>query len=222
MNAPQLEVVSQRYLDREMSPSEEAALLAELSDDARSELLATRMALNALESLPRMPAPADLSHKVMAALPPKSKSLFTRLREWLENRPLLGWEFGGAAVAASLLFFVFSPLSMAPLPGGLAQAPAFIPVSHAPASGRSAVQLSLYSPQAHSVSLIGDFNGWGSKEEIKLAPSGKGMWTVTLPLPAGRYQYAFLVDGQRWVTDPQAEQHVNDDFGRRNAVVTII
>ena len=92
--------------------------------------------------------------------------------------------------------------------------------SHPPRS--NALQFSLYAPQARSVALIGDFNGWGSTDGVKLAPSANGMWSVTVPLPAGRYQYAFLVDGQRWVTDPRAEQHVNDGFGRQNAVITII
>ena len=222
MKESQFDEAWQRYLDRETSQSEETALLARLSGAERSELLDTRTALEALECLPRISAPVDLAAKVMAAVKPKRQSVFTRLRRWLESRPMLGWEFGGAALAASVLFVMLAPLSLAPPVGG-SQHDAFSPLklaSHTP--GSNALKFSLYAPQARSVALIGDFNGWGSTDGVKLAPSADGMWSVAVPLPAGRYQYAFLVDGQRWVTDPRAEQHVSDDFGRQNAVITII
>ncbi len=223
MNTPQSDLVLQHYLDQDMSPSEEAALLARLSDSERLELVDTRKALDALERMPRMPAPANLAHNVMEALKPKRQSIFARLRLWLERRPMLGWEFGGAALAASVLFVALAPLSLTPSAGGLAQAPSVLtPASQASGAGGNGLKFSLYSPQAQSVMLIGDFNGWGSTAEVKLAPSGNGTWSVTVPLPAGRYQYAFLIDGQRWVTDPRAEQRVNDDFGRQSAVAIVI
>ena len=65
MITPQLEAW-QCYVDHEMSPSEEAALLARLSVSERSELLAARLALDALGRTPRMPAPADFACNVMA------------------------------------------------------------------------------------------------------------------------------------------------------------
>lgn len=222
MKTVQFDEASQRYLDREASPSEETAFLARLSEAERLELLATRTALGALERLPRISAPADLAARVMAAVKPKRQSVFTRLRGWLESRPMLGWEFGGAALAASVLFVTLPPQFITLSADGSpheASSPLKL-ASHAPRS--NALQFSLYAPQARSVALIGDFNGWGSTDGVKLAPSANGMWSVTVPLPAGRYQYAFLVDGQRWVTDPRAEQHVNDGFGRQNAVITII
>ena len=37
-----------------------------------------------------------------------------------------------------------------------------------------------------------------------------------LALPAGQHQYAFVVDGARWVVDPGAPA-VDDGFGRRNS-----
>jgi hypothetical protein len=48
-----------------------------------------------------------------------------------------------------------------------------------------------------------------------------GVWTVELPLAAGRYSYAFLVDGHRWTPDPAAPRAVGDDFGRPSSVVTV-
>lgn len=217
MNSAQFDEAWRRYLDRDMIQSEEAAFLVRLSEAERAELFATTTALGALERLPRISAPDDLAGKVMAAVKPKKQNILSGLRHWLEHRPLLGWEFAGGALAASVLFIGLAPLSMAPSPGN--SSPPLVPVLHA---GGGSFQAILYAPQAHKVELIGDFNGWGSQAEVKLVPSGKGTWSAIVPLPAGRYQYAFLVDGQRWVSDPRAEQHVNDDFGRQNAVITIL
>lgn len=225
MNVWQYDAAWQRYLDREMNPSEEAAFLARLDEAEHAELQATGAALSALERLPRVAAPAGLADRVMAEIGPPRQSALARLRAWMERRPLLGWEFAGAALAASVLFVVLAPLSRPPAGDALPQtalSASFTRAAHAPAGESNALRFSLYAPQAASVALVGDFNGWGSMAELSLKPAGKGMWSVDIPLPSGRYQYAFLVDGQRWVTDPRAEQHVSDDFGRQNAVVTIL
>jgi hypothetical protein len=31
----------------------------------------------------------------------------------------------------------------------------------------------------------------------------------------------FVVDGEKWITDPQADRYVDDGFGMRNAVLSI-
>ena len=272
MNASQFDEAWQRYLDQEMSHAEEAAFLARMDETERSALLSDRMALQALERLPRIAAPADLAKNIMAAIKPnpmdetersellasspalqalerlpriaapadmaknimaaikpKRQSAFARLRGWLAYRPMLGWEFAGAAMVASVLFVTLAPLSVGTSSGGLPQAPSPLTqaslttgATHTSGPVGNSLQFSLYAPEAKTVALIGDFNGWGSAAEIKLTPTGNGMWGATVPLPAGRYQYAFLVNDERWVTDPHAEQRVNDDFGRQNAVLTII
>lgn len=223
MNTPLFDEAEQRYLDREMNPAEEADFLARLSEAERAKLLATRSALESLEHLPRVPVPTNLARNVMAAVIPKRQGAWARVRLWLEQRPMLGWEFGGAAMAASALIVLLVPLSMTPPVENSAHVSSSLKLaSHSPAVESNALQFSLYAPQAQNVALIGDFNGWGSMGEVKLVPVGKGIWRVNVALPAGRYQYAFLVNGQHWVTDPRAQQHVKDDFGRQNAVITKI
>lgn len=225
MNALQYDTAWQRYLDREMDPSEEAAFLAHLDEAERVELHAIGAALSALERLPRVAAPAGLADRVMAEIRPPRQSALARLRAWMERRPLLGWEFAGAALATSALFVVLAPLSLPPAGDALPQttlSSSLIRAAHAPSGDSNVLRFSLYAPQAGSVALVGDFNGWGSTSEVSLKPAGNGIWSVVIPLPSGRHQYAFLVDGQRWVTDPRAEQHVSDDFGRQNAIVTIL
>jgi 1,4-alpha-glucan branching enzyme len=46
------------------------------------------------------------------------------------------------------------------------------------------------------------------------------LWTVTVPLTPGRYRYAFLVNGSRWLADPAAPR-AQDDFDTPSSVVTV-
>ncbi|OLB51907.1 MAG: hypothetical protein AUI08_01980 [Gemmatimonadetes bacterium 13_2_20CM_2_65_7] len=78
----------------------------------------------------------------------------------------------------------------------------------------------LVAPGAQHVSLAGTFNHWDPRA-TPLVRSGAGdLWTATLSLPPGQHQYAFVVDGTRWVPDPTAPA-VDDGFGRRNSVLTL-
>lgn len=55
-----------------------------------------------------------------------------------------------------------------------------------------------------------------------MAPAGGGgRWLRDLFLPPGRYEYCFVVDGTRWVTDPRANESVPNPFGGSNSVVRI-
>jgi 1,4-alpha-glucan branching enzyme len=90
----------------------------------------------------------------------------------------------------------------------------------APVSQVQTVQFVFRAPSAHRVALVGDFNDWDS-EATPLRPAAGGLWTVTVPLTAGRYTYTFVVDGERWMADPAAPPAPPDDFGRPGSVVTI-
>ena len=82
------------------------------------------------------------------------------------------------------------------------------------------VQFVFRAPSAQRVALVGDFNDWDS-DATPLRPAAGGLWTVTVPLAAGRYTYTFVVDGERWMADPAAPPAPPDDFGRPGSVVTI-
>jgi Glycogen recognition site of AMP-activated protein kinase len=72
--------------------------------------------------------------------------------------------------------------------------------------------------QAKSVSLVGDFNRWGT-EPTPLV-SANGVWTASIPLQNGRHEYAFIVDGARWVPDPLAPSS-SDEFDTKSSIVTV-
>jgi hypothetical protein len=74
--------------------------------------------------------------------------------------------------------------------------------------------------QAKTVSLVGDFNAWGA-QPVSLAPTGSnGTWSASVPLPSGRHEYAFIVDGQRWVADPFAPTS-SDEFNTNSSIITV-
>lgn len=88
-------------------------------------------------------------------------------------------------------------------------------------AGATPVQFVLVAPGAASVTLVGDFNGWdAAATPLRVVASG-GVWTVEVRLPPGRHQYAFIVDGSRWMPDPAAPRAVADDFGTPSSVVTV-
>jgi len=78
----------------------------------------------------------------------------------------------------------------------------------------------LYAPTARRVAVAGTFNQWDQNASPLARVGAGGVWTITLALPQGHHQYAFVVDGARWVPDPAAPG-VDDGFGRRNSMVAV-
>ena len=75
--------------------------------------------------------------------------------------------------------------------------------------------------QVQSIAVVGDFNDWDPDRNPLTDVNHDGLWTTTLKLEPGRYEYMFIIDGQKWVPDPSAYQYVNDGFGNKNAVLEI-
>jgi Glycogen recognition site of AMP-activated protein kinase len=81
------------------------------------------------------------------------------------------------------------------------------------------VQFRLQTSEATDVRLAGSFTHW--QPQYQLHETAPGLWTVTLPLAPGVHDYAFIIDGQRWVTDPYAAA-VQDGFGGSNSRITLV
>lgn len=77
----------------------------------------------------------------------------------------------------------------------------------------------LKAPGAERVSVVGTFNGWDPEAHRLQGPDPEGVWSLGLLLPPGRYRYMFVVNGDRWVTDPEAQAYEEDGFGGRNALL---
>jgi hypothetical protein len=83
-----------------------------------------------------------------------------------------------------------------------------------------AVTFLLVDPGAHEVSVVGAFNDW-TPDRTRLVKSSGNVWTVVVPLKPGSYNYAFVIDGQKWVPDPDAPRATEEDFGRPSSMLYV-
>ncbi len=88
-------------------------------------------------------------------------------------------------------------------------------------TSRVTFHFELHAPGANRVELLGTFNEWRSGDIVLNGPDASGHWTAEVALPEGRHEYVFLVDGKRWVADPNAATHRPDGFGRVNTVIKV-
>jgi hypothetical protein len=89
-------------------------------------------------------------------------------------------------------------------------------------SGTVTVSFALQAPQASTVSLAGDFNGW-SGEGYQLRRVGKsGTWEIKVPLKRGKaYVYNFVIDGKIWIADPSVPAKIDDGFGGSGSLLRL-
>lgn len=78
------------------------------------------------------------------------------------------------------------------------------------------------APGANVVYLVGDFNNW-SETSTPLKKSKDGMWTAVLSLACGReYYFRYLIDGQRWENDWNADKYVKSPYSDAENSVVIV
>lgn len=197
-----------RLLDGELS-------LAELPPDLRAE---GEEALRLVGALDRTPVTLSsaLTERVMARVRQRSAAPVRRAWRWLVTprelqlrvRP---WAAGLALAAAAVLAFLVTRPQPAPS-GTVATQDVTTNVIF--------VRFVLHAPGAKRVTVAGTFNQWDQNASPLIPAGTDGVWTTTLALPVGQHQYAFVVDGRRWVADPAAPA-IDDGFGRRNSVVAV-
>ncbi|MHC4488102.1 MAG: AAA family ATPase [Planctomycetota bacterium] len=81
------------------------------------------------------------------------------------------------------------------------------------------VFVTLY-PRATNVQIAGDFNNWQPEQTPMQKVGESGVWQKEMNLPAGRYRYRLVVDGQ-WQQDPYNELTELNPFGGFNSVLEI-
>jgi hypothetical protein len=83
------------------------------------------------------------------------------------------------------------------------------------------VTFSLHDHTASSVQVLGSWDNWRSPG-ITATSIEPGYWrTLPVHLSAGRYSYRFLLDGQRWLDDPNNPRKAPDGFGNLNSAVVV-
>lgn len=152
------------------------------------------------------PPPEDLVERVMSSLPERPGRARHRLarRWWPDSGAWLAPALAGAAVAVVVMGAVMLRWPTAPA-----------------AVAQTGVTFVVHAPAAEQVELVGSFNDWQSGRIELIGPDATGRWSVTVPLPEGRHEYMFLVDGRRWIADPHAAFFRDDGFGNLNGVIDV-
>jgi hypothetical protein len=211
-----------------MNPQVQKALDGDASVRAltpleRAELAAIESQIDAvLGAVPVEPLP-DLAPAVLErirressrarapiAAPVPSATPSRRVVDWLwrPHSVSITWRPAYALAAAAVVMAVFGAESLRPGPAAIARAPQQV-----------FTQFVLSAPAAKRVAVAGDFSGW--KPVHVMMRSEAGVWTVVVPLDPGVHDYAFVVDGERWVPDPKAPT-VNDGFGGVNSRLAVM
>lgn len=82
------------------------------------------------------------------------------------------------------------------------------------------VTFRFWHPRSASVALVGDFNSWDISAHPMSYDAEGDVWTLTLELEPGRYEYKFFVDGRTWWNDPDAPSMPNP-WGSENSYVDV-
>ena len=198
------------YLDGQLSPEDRAtiAALREQGPDF-DRLLADYRADEALLQSLRVDPGVDLTRSIMSQIQPRP-SRFAGGARYL-------------ALAACLLLAAsasyrwqqqdteMSPLQLPELAQSAVTPPA--------QTSGTPVTFQLAEDEAGRVELIGTFNDWGQRPIVMSRDNDR--FSVTVQLPPGEHEYQFLIDGQRFLMDPNAIRSRVDGFGQRNSVVVV-
>jgi hypothetical protein len=204
--------------DRIMRALDDELPIDSLTPTEREELQRYRAIIGvALEPVRRLPAidvaPAVLRH--VAPRPNVVHRAMAAAARWLWSPRALtlrpAYALAGALAVVALAFTAGRrPTGSESTGSGMAGA-------GAPA--RVLVQFRLGDAEAHSVALVGDFNGW--HPEQRLHQVEPGVWSVNVALEPGVYRYVFVIDGKAWRLDPLAPR-VTDGFGGASSRLSVL
>lgn len=198
-----------------------------------SEIERDPVVRRAIDELQRMPAAdADAIRRVVtaaaAARVAPSDDEVAAVHTRTRRVPI--WAIGGIAAAAAFVGYVVSGAHRAntettviaanqpaatTLPSDIqpvANTGDALPVPH---------QFVFSSRRAHSVSVVGDFNGWNPGRTPMTRASDGDLWAVTLPIMPGRHMYAFMVDDSVYTLDPRAPKARDRDLGTDGSVAIV-
>lgn len=74
---------------------------------------------------------------------------------------------------------------------------------------------------ADRVALCGDFNDW-NQEANEMKRLKDGSFSTTISIPAGKaYRFRYLLDGQRWENDWEADAYLPNVHGSDDSVLEV-
>ena len=82
------------------------------------------------------------------------------------------------------------------------------------------VVFSIHAEKGKAVYLAGEFNKWDPTAKKMVYKARRGLYTATLKLAPGSYQYKFVIDGT-WCADPANANAVPNTQGTFNSVIDV-
>ena len=82
------------------------------------------------------------------------------------------------------------------------------------------VTFTIHADKGKAVYVAGEFNKWNPTAKKMAYKAKGGLYTATVKLTAGTYQYKFVIDGT-WCADPENANAVANDQGTFNSVITV-
>jgi hypothetical protein len=224
MNCPKNKKLLNFYLDQTLDRDTTKQVEEHLKScsTCQEEYLKLKKIVSALNSISPQIAPVELTKNIMAKISQEEIQIQSSWIDQLKRQisvPSLSfprkWEsifsfrlVGVTAAAALIIFFAFTFIFNLPNTSSIC-------------SAEVQFSLKLNNNKTHTVAIAGDFNSWNPGDNLLEDPDGDGIWTGTLKLKPGRYEYMFVLDGKKWVSDPNALRYVKDGFGNKNAILEI-
>ena len=214
MNCKKIEELLNPYIDQELDAESTQTIEEHLKScpTCQDEYLKLKEMVASLNFLPQVSAPQNLTQNIMAKI---SQEEIQIQSSWIDNLkkqisiPRLSFRLVGAAAAVVLvMFFTFTFIFNTPDTSPIC-------------SAEVQFSLRINDNKSHTVAIAGDFNNWDPQTNTLEDPEGDGIWTGTLNLKPGRYEYMFVMDGENWFPDPNALRYVKDGFGNKNAILEI-
>ena len=230
MNCPKNKKLLNFYLDQTLDRDTTKQVEEHLKScsTCQEEYLKLKKIVSALNSISPQIAPVELTKNIMAKISQEEIQIQSSWIGQLKRRvsiPSLSfprglsfprkWEsifsfrlVGVTAAVALIIFFAFTFIFNLPNTSSIC-------------SAEVQFSLKLNNNKTHTVAIAGDFNSWNPGDNLLEDADGDGIWTATLKLKPGRYEYMFVLDGKKWVPDPNALRYVKDGFGNKNAILEI-
>lgn len=82
------------------------------------------------------------------------------------------------------------------------------------------IRFELVARADSEVYLAGTFNNWNPRQYRMSDETHMGIFSTTLHLPRGRYEYKFIVDGQ-WQTDPKNHAWIPNGMSSTNNILDV-
>lgn len=201
-------------LNEEEQPMNDSSHLQDEKDRGLDSIV------KAIANIPDASPPDMLLQNIMARIQPKTLGFF---RKW--------WR----GLRAPLTAVTITPLRLASLGACIAlwifitwtvmvQFPQDQKIHTATASKNRInvpIVFALDMPGVSSVDVIGTFNSWTPGDYHMQWDPKKRLWILRVHMREGTHEYAFLINGETILPDPNAMVYREDGFGQKNSVLIV-